>query len=694
MSYLNEDTASSGKNLVNQATVADFATKEFSRRFTFAKNTKTMKRILVSFFALLTTVSIFAQAGLGHGEAVGQTTANPTQGKKHCPHCGITMGNITYPWQHENWCPYYRNNGSGSSSSSSSSISSTVTGAAIGAGAAVLGSAISSLITSAMDHSSGDNNYYRNEAFGGQISFKTEYYSDDDHTCVVLRDPKTGKKGIWHNAYVFNHKRDPQPTSGFWILQPVFEQIYMGEHMSKAYAITCQTKTKKGQEKQEWQVYEFGLGSMCYKGHATIISPFAAEDVEFSLKTDKLMLQKDGLWGLYKVARSGPDEIKKRPITLKPLATPQFDSIQFYGTQNCVWKNGHAGIIDDNGKELIPVKYKDVGTVIGKNKWAWAVADDGNAGLVNTKGEVILPFEHGSIHVDEYGVSARREGEDKYFVLLADGTKTPALYDDVTFTKDGYVFEQNGLYGFATPQGKTVLEPAFESIQIVDNDPDLLKFGPLGSEYVGKKLFFVKKDGCWGACHWTDGRYILEPLILERSQMYLYLNSLNTTDYYMLARIQRQEYLNRKDEFETQAQFEARQASPADNEAYVDKKMESFPKDFLRAQLKKAAESGSGMTINWHAYDADKGAFPFTSNLSPIPIYYLPVPIEEGPAFREALASVRTKDLLQSAKLFICQHFAQIGEMDITLPGGKTYHYVNPGLEGYTGPIVNYSDLY
>ena len=649
-----------------------------------------MKKILVSFFALLTTVSVFAQAGLSRGEAVVNPSGNPQQAKKHCPHCGITMGNITYPWQHENWCPYYRSNGSGSSSSSSSSVTAT----AISTGAAVLGSAISSLITSAMDHSSGDNNYYRNEAFGGQISFKTDYYSDDDHTCVVLRDPRSGKKGIWHNAYVFNHKSDPQPTSGFWILQPVFDQIYMGEHMSKAFAITCQTKTKKGQEKQEWQVYEFGLGSMCYKGHATIISPFAAEDVEFSLKTDKLMLQKDGLWGLYKVARSGPDEIKKRPITLKPLAEPQFDSIQFYGTQNCVWKNGHAGIIDDNGKELIPVKYKDVGTVIGKNKWAWAVADDGNAGLVNTKGEVILPFEHGSIHVDEYGVSARRDGEDKYFVLLSDGTKTPALYDDVTFTKDGYVFEQNGLYGFANQQGKTVLEPAFESIQIVNHDPELVKFTKINDDYVGKKMFFVKQDGKWGVKRWADGSYIMEPLVLDRSKVLYYLGTLKTFDYEMMERDQRALYSTGKDEVETQAQYEARQADPAANAVYVDKKMEGFPLLFLRAQIKKAAESGSGMTINWHDYDAERQAFPFSSNLSPIPLYYLPVPIADGPAFREALASVRTKDLLQTAKIFIYQHFAQIATLNITLPDGKTYHYVNPGLEGYTSPIVNYSDLY
>ena len=649
-----------------------------------------MKKILVTILALLTTVSVLAQAGLSQGEAIVNPTTTPQQAKKHCPHCGITMGNITYPWQHENWCPYYRSNGSGSSSSSSSSVTAT----AISTGAAVLGSAISSLITSAMDHSSGDNNYYRNEAFGGQISFKTDYYSDDDHTCVVLRDPRSGKKGIWHNAYVFNHKSDPQPTSGFWILQPVFDQIYMGEHMSKAFAITCQTKTKKGQEKQEWQVYEFGLGSMCYKGHATIISPFAAEDVEFSLKTDKLMLQKDGLWGLYKVARSGPDEIKKRPITLKPLAEPQFDSIQFYGTQNCVWKNGHAGIIDDNGKELIPVKYKDVGTAIGKNKWAWAVADDGNAGLVNTKGEVILPFEHGSIHVDEYGVSARRDGEDKYFVLLSDGTKTPALYDDVTFTKDGYVFEQNGLYGFANQQGKTVLEPAFESIQIVNHDPELVKFTKINDDYVGKKMFFVKQDGKWGVKRWADGSYIMEPLVLDRSKVLYYLGTLKTFDYEMMERDQRALYSSGKDEFETQAQYEARQADPAANAVYVDKKMEGFPLLFLRAQIKKAAESGSGMTINWHDYDAERQSFPFSSNLSPIPLYYLPVPIADGPAFREALASVRTKDLLQTAKIFIYQHFAQIATLNITLPDGKTYHYVNPGLEGYTGPIVNYSDLY
>ena len=651
-----------------------------------------MKKILLSLLALLTTVSVLAQAGLTQGEAYVNPTPTPQQAKKYCPHCGITKGNITYPWQHESWCPYYRSQSSGSSSSSSSSISSSLTGAAIGAGAAVLGSAISSLITSALDHSHGDNNYYQNDAFGGQISFKTDYYSDDDHTCVVLTDPKTNKKGIWHNAYVFNHKSDPQPTSGFWILQPVFDQIYMGLQMSKAYAITLQKVTKKGKVQPEWVVYEFGLGNMCYRGHATVISPFTASDVEFSFKSGKIMLQKDNVWSLYKVDRADPKEIKKHPIMLKPLTTAQYDSIQFYNNQNIVWQAGHAGIIDDNGKELIPVKYKDVGTIIGKNKWAWAVADDGNAGLVNTKGQVILPFDNASIHVDEYGVSARRDGEDKYYVLLDDGTKTPAIYDDVTFTKDGYVYCVDGLYGFATPKGKKVLDPQFESILLVNYDPDL---GATNNPYVGKKVLYVKKNGLWGVAHLGNGSYIIEPLILDKDKVMTYLGkSLQWTDYYMAERNWRDHYQHNKDEFETEAQFQARKADPAANEAYVNKKMADFPATFLKGQIKLTVNNNGAIDITWHNYDAEKGAFPFSSNLSAIPIYYLPVPIADGPAFRQALSDIRTKDMIQSASFMVYQHFAQIAEMDITLPSGKVYHYVNPGLAGYTGPIVKYSDLY
>jgi hypothetical protein len=135
-------------------------------------------------------------------------------------------------------------------------------------------------------------------------------------------------------------------------------------------------------------------------------------------------------------------------------------------------------------------------------------------------------------------------------------------------------------------------------------------------------------------------------------------------------------------------------AEPNEKEVELIQKMADFPATFLKGQIKLTVNNNGAIDITWHNYDAEKGAFPFSSNLSAIPIYYLPVPIADGPAFRQALSDIRTKDMIQSASFMVYQHFAQIAEMDITLPSGKVYHYVNPGLAGYTGPIVKYSDLY
>ena len=51
------------------------------------------------------------------------------------------------------------------------------------------------------------------------------------------------------------------------------------------------------------------------------------------------------------------------------------------------------------------------------------------------------------------------------------------------------MFSKNVSAGFLAEQSE------FESIQIVDHDPELVDYTPLNDEYVGKKMFFVKKDG-------------------------------------------------------------------------------------------------------------------------------------------------------------------------------------------------------
>ena len=84
-----------------------------------------MNKILsiIAFLLCMLSSNSWAQngAGLSQGTPLANPTANPTAAKKSCASCGIRMYNVTYPWQHETWCPYYRSKNSGSSSSSHSS---------------------------------------------------------------------------------------------------------------------------------------------------------------------------------------------------------------------------------------------------------------------------------------------------------------------------------------------------------------------------------------------------------------------------------------------------------------------------------------------------------------------------------------------------------------------------------------------
>ena len=105
------------------------------------------KLILAIFMLLLCITGAQAQgAGLSQGEAVKSPTYTPTSTtRKSCPNCGITMGKVTYAWQHEDWCPHYRSQGGGGSSSRSSSNSTSYTAAT--AVTSALGSLLSGMVS-------------------------------------------------------------------------------------------------------------------------------------------------------------------------------------------------------------------------------------------------------------------------------------------------------------------------------------------------------------------------------------------------------------------------------------------------------------------------------------------------------------------------------------------------------------------
>lgn len=98
-----------------------------SRYFLESDGKTMMKKILLPLvLAVLGVVSVTAQ-------------------NKTCSECGIVKYNVTYPWQHHTWCPYYRPQSSGSSSGGGSVVN---YGAYTAANAAT--SAIGALLTNAL----------------------------------------------------------------------------------------------------------------------------------------------------------------------------------------------------------------------------------------------------------------------------------------------------------------------------------------------------------------------------------------------------------------------------------------------------------------------------------------------------------------------------------------------------------------
>ena len=135
-----------------------------------------------------------------------------------------------------------------------------------------------------------------------------------------------------------------------------------------------------------------------------------------------------------------------------------------------VSKNGKYGLIDFNGKELLPIEYDEITTLDGMEN-SVLVKKDGKVGLVNDNGSIIIDanykeikplgetYKEGYITIDE---------SDKYGVVSA--TKRPILenkYDEISsvYLKDYYLVKENGKKELIDSDGKVILDSGFDDIK-------------------------------------------------------------------------------------------------------------------------------------------------------------------------------------------------------------------------------------
>lgn len=399
------------------------------------------------------------------------------------------------------------------------------------------------------------------------------------------------------------------------------------------------------------------------KGKIKEISNFVASDVKINLGNNFIAMRKtekngDEKWGLYEV----------------------------------VVKKLYSWWIDLELQERIEPKFADLNTPLISssqfNNLIFAKKEkEGKFGVINLKGEEIFPFEFDNARFDLNVVKAQK-GE-KWGVLFEDKTMSEFVYDSVTAViPDGYVFYQQGKAGFAASGsgGRVVLNPEYEAIDKMDIDPELVN-----NAYDGMALM-VKKEGRWGL-YSPKGELVIPHSLKDKSNMLAYLNWAKDNSYSSARDARIQKLRTTRGEFETEAAFAERKNNPTFESEYERKEMAEFQKEFIISRLKTVAESRQGLKLIWDTYDMERKAFPFESTFS-VPMQYFEVPVEEGREFKEALQTLKTKEILETATFFIAEDYLQIGQMTIKLPNGKSYSYTNPLLKSSTGTIVKYTDVF
>ncbi len=426
------------------------------------------KLILALFMLSLGIIGAQAQgAGLSYGEAVKAPKPTATKAKKTCPNCGITMGNITYPWQHEDWCPYYRSQGGGSSSSRSSSSSSSNYTAASAATTA-LGALLSGLISN----------------------------NKSSQRTTSAYDQQKAKK------------EEDQKATRIWYRKKQYNEMIVDEQKWKAgdYVV------KKGKMKDDAKEPAYGIYNNQTK--KWLLDADSKNDSIYVFRSDY-----DNIYSEKYVPRFNRIQLLTPPegYTTYPIAvwmTPSHREVggysgktiySHYDSKNLMF------VIDKSSDKLVPLKD------VSENKH-FLLNVNGKVGLITKSYEVILPAEYDKIErLADYDLYKRFRKlvypcysaykSDKKSVFDHKGAMLDASFNQFTYMHSLYndiydevfIVGQDGKYGIMTRNGKKLLPIIYNSPEQVhavktENISYMRWYLQEASKYIDKKGEFEKTD--------------------------------------------------------------------------------------------------------------------------------------------------------------------------------------------------------
>jgi hypothetical protein len=309
-------------------------------------------------------------------------------------------------------------------------------------------------------------------------------------------------------------------------------------------------------------------------------------------------------------------------------------------------------------------------------------------GLMNGKGEEIMPFSYDSIQFKPYCLVAYQNGLCGLF--SREGKQIiPVKYSWISgIIKDNeqvlgiLACNQEGKCGVIDTLDNVVVPFQYDSIADFEPDEELFKIAKVDIDKVGKHLVQVKLGDKYGLLNYknklvapvqynTSRELNTQALLYPQSSFFYYINE---RVLYMVSN---------KGEFETTAEYEVRKNSQELQEAYVQKQMPHADKDFINWTLKNIKSPFVYYLIR---YNADNEIYEFVNYATPRQTYYLSIPRSEAESFKQHFDEIKA-DAIPSSKCFIENDAISIAEVTFTMPDGKVYQYLNPACKGNKWPL-------
>lgn len=139
-----------------------------------------------------------------------------------------------------------------------------------------------------------------------------------------------------------------------------------------------------------------------------------------------------------------------------------------------VSQNGTYGVIDFNGKEIVPFKYRMIKNYAYKDGSYLAQDSKGKYGCMLIDGTVTVPFKYDNFTAGNYSKLAVTQIDDRCGILqLNDGVPREIVtcdFESVDIKNECIVVQKDDKFGLLNRFGDEVLATKYESVEVVDGN--------------------------------------------------------------------------------------------------------------------------------------------------------------------------------------------------------------------------------